>query len=80
MFSGNPTKYCDYVFTAVDKDKSGTISFCEFMNVVALTATGNGEKIEKRLALVGLSENVFCIMSLYSIRCFCLDISHYGSR
>jgi Ca2+-binding EF-hand superfamily protein len=55
MFSGNPTKYCDYILTTIDKDKNGKISFYEFMSVVALTSTGNDD-IEKRLSLVSVKD------------------------
>jgi hypothetical protein len=51
IFSGNAAKYCDYIFTAADKDKNGRISFCELMSIVALTSTGNSN-VEKRLRLV----------------------------
>ncbi|CAF1396456.1 unnamed protein product [Rotaria sordida] len=50
--NGNATHYADFVFTATDKDRSGTISFCEFMSAVALTSKGNAENVEKRLGLI----------------------------
>ena len=54
MFSGNATNYCDYIFPTIDKDRSGTINFYEFMDAVAHTSTGNTDNVKKRLELVGL--------------------------
>ncbi|CAF3428272.1 unnamed protein product, partial [Rotaria socialis] len=49
-FSGNSSNYCDYIFAAIDKDRSGTISFSELMSAVALTSIGNADNVEKRLS------------------------------
>ncbi|CAF4642875.1 unnamed protein product, partial [Rotaria sp. Silwood2] len=46
---GNPANYCDYAFSTIDIDKSGKISFVEFMNAVALTQPGD---LKTRLGLV----------------------------
>ncbi|CAF1214702.1 unnamed protein product [Adineta steineri] len=46
---GDPTKFCDFVFQVIDKDKSGKINFMEFMTVVAITHPGD---LIKRLHLV----------------------------
>ena len=35
--SGNPKPYCDYIFKAIDRDRSGMINFVEFTEAVALT-------------------------------------------
>ncbi|CAF2845263.1 unnamed protein product [Rotaria sp. Silwood2] len=50
--NGNARNYADYIFPAIDKDRSGTISFCEFMSTVALTSKGNADNAEKRLGLI----------------------------
>ncbi|CAF4639760.1 unnamed protein product, partial [Rotaria socialis] len=47
---GNSSNYCDYIFAAIDKDRSGTISFSELMSAVALTSIGNADNVEKRLS------------------------------
>ncbi|CAF4525218.1 unnamed protein product [Rotaria socialis] len=49
---GNSSNYCDYIFAAIDKDRSGTISFSELMSAVALTSIGNADNVEKRLSLI----------------------------
>ncbi|CAM4905851.1 unnamed protein product [Rotaria socialis] len=49
---GNSSHYCDYIFAAIDKDRSGTISFSELMSAVALTSIGNADNVEKRLSLI----------------------------
>ncbi|CAF3992446.1 unnamed protein product, partial [Rotaria sordida] len=49
---GNATNYCDYIFGALDEDRSSTISFCEFMNAIALTSKGNTENLKQRLGLM----------------------------
>ncbi|CAF3300324.1 unnamed protein product [Rotaria socialis] len=46
---GNPANYCDYAFSTIDIDKSGKISFVEFMNAVALIQPGD---LKTRLGLV----------------------------
>jgi len=50
-FSGNPKLYCDYIFKAIDKDRSGTINFVEFTEAVALTESSD---LDIRLKLVCL--------------------------
>jgi Ca2+-binding EF-hand superfamily protein len=49
MFRGNPQKFCEFAFPAIDKNKNGKIDFTEFMTAVALTHPGN---LETRLRLV----------------------------
>ncbi|CAF2090604.1 unnamed protein product [Rotaria magnacalcarata] len=46
---GNPAPYCDYVFKSIDKDRTGTINFVEFMEAVAITQPGDPDS---RLRLV----------------------------
>ncbi|CAF1433807.1 unnamed protein product [Adineta steineri] len=46
---GNPADYCDYAFSTIDADKSGTINFSEFMTAVAPTQPGD---IEMRLSVI----------------------------
>ncbi|CAF1538217.1 unnamed protein product, partial [Adineta ricciae] len=46
---GNVTNYCNYAFSKIDKDKSGTITFVEFMSAIALTQPDN---VDKRLEMV----------------------------
>lgn len=49
LFSGNPKPYCDYIFKAIDKDRSGTINFVEFTEAVALTQSNDADIRLKRV-------------------------------
>jgi hypothetical protein len=58
MFSGNASKYCDYIFAVTNKDRNGKISFWELMSAVALTSTGN-YNVGKRLNFVSVTARQF---------------------
>ncbi|CAF3912063.1 unnamed protein product [Adineta steineri] len=49
FLKGDPINFCDFAFQVIDKDKSGTINFPEFMNAIAITHPGD---LIKRLHLV----------------------------
>jgi Ca2+-binding EF-hand superfamily protein len=49
LYSGHPKPYCDYIFKAIDKNRSGTINFVEFTDAVALTQSNNADIRLKRV-------------------------------
>ncbi len=66
LFSGNPVPYCNYIFKAIDTDKSGMINFVEFTKAVALTQSSD---LETRLKLVCcIEEKFFWNSSFYIFR------------
>lgn len=56
------TNYCNYAFSKIDKDKSGTITFVEFMSAIALTQPDN---VDKRLEMVCITKDFFFLI-IYS--------------
>ncbi|CAM4843013.1 unnamed protein product, partial [Rotaria magnacalcarata] len=46
---GNSANYCNHVFSAIDSDKGGTITFVKYMSAVAPMQPGN---LKTRLSLI----------------------------